>query len=262
MMRPEAWFADVDWASQTHHVCVVGGDGSKQEERAFRHGGTGLAEMADWIAARCGGSAPEDIPVAIEIPHGPVVECLLDHGFAVYSINPKQLDRFRDRFSPAGAKDDSLDARVLADALRTDLHHFRRIDPVDPVVIELRAWSRIFEELTRDRTRLSNRVRDQLWRYYPQILEAVGSVVEPWFLDLWAKAPTPAKARRIQRRTLESLLKRHRIRRITADQLQEVLRAPAVAVAPGTTEAAVAHIKSVSASCTANSPTPSGRSPA
>ena len=246
MMRPEAWFAGVDWASEAHHVCVVGGDGSKREERIFRHGGAGLAEMADWIAARCGGSAPEDIPVAIEIPHGPVVESLMDHGFAVYSINPKQLDRFRDRYSPAGAKDDSLDARVLADALRTDLHHFRRIDPVDPVVIELRAWSRIDEELTRERTSLSNRVREQLWRYYPQILEAVGSVVEPWVLDLWAKAPTPAKARRVQRRTLESLLKRNRIRRITADQLLEILRAPAIAVAPGTTEAAVAHIESVS----------------
>ena len=71
-------------------------------------------------------------------------------------------------------------------------------------------------------------------------------MVEPWFLDLWAKAPTPAKARRVQRRTLESLLKRHRIRRITADQLQEILRAPAIAVAPGTTEAAVAHIQSAS----------------
>ena len=140
--------------------------------------------------------------------------------------------------------DDSLDARVLADALRTDLHHFRRIDPVDPTVIELWAWSRITEELTRERVRLSNRVREQMWRCYPQILEAVGSVVEPWFLDLWAKAPTPAQARRIQRRTLESLLKRHRIRRITADQLVEVLRAPAIAVAPGTTEAAVAHIQS------------------
>ena len=245
-MRHEAWFAGVDWASEAHHVCVVGGDGSKREERIFRHGGAGLAEMADWIAAWCGGAAPEDIPVAIEIPHGPVVESLMDHGFAVYSINPKQLDRFRDRHSPAGAKDDSLDARVLADALRTDLHHFRRIDPVDPVVIELRAWSRIDEELTRDRTRLSNRVREQLWRYYPQILDAVGSVVEPWVLDLWAKVPTPAKARRVQRRTLESLLKRHRIWRITAAQLQEVLRAPAVAVAPGTTEAAVAHIQSVS----------------
>ncbi|MDE2652462.1 MAG: transposase [Gemmatimonadota bacterium] len=55
---------------------------------------------------------------------------------------------FRDRYSPAGAKDASLDARVLADALRTDRHLFRRIDPVDPVVIELRAWSRIDEDLT------------------------------------------------------------------------------------------------------------------
>jgi len=121
------------------------------------------------------------------------------------------------------------------------------------------------EELTRDRTRLSNRVREQLWRYYPQILEAVGSVMDPWVLDLWAKVPTPAKARKVQRRTLERLLKRHRIRRITAEQLQEILRAPAIAVAPGTTEAAVAHIESVSdasASCTANSPTPSERSPA
>ncbi|MDE2670118.1 MAG: transposase, partial [Chloroflexota bacterium] len=139
MVESKAWFAGVDWASEAHHVCVVSGDGSKREERIFRHGGAGLAEMADWIAAKCGGSAP-DTPVAIEVPHGPVVESLMDRGFAVYSINPKQLDRFRDRFSPAGAKDDSLDARVLADALRTDLHHFRRIDPVDPVVIELRAW--------------------------------------------------------------------------------------------------------------------------
>ena len=244
MTRPEAWFAGVDWASEAHHVCVVGSDGSKRAERIFRHSGAGLAEMADWIAAKCGGGA--DIPVAIEVPHGPVVESLMDRGFAVYSINPKQLDRFRDRFSPAGAKDDSLDARVLADALRTDLHHFRRIDPVDPAVIELRAWSRIAEDLTRERTRLSNRVREQLWRYYPQILEAVGSVADAWFLDLWAKVPTPAKARRVQRRTLESLLKRHRIRRITADQLFEVLRAPAIAVAPGTTEAAVAHIRSAS----------------
>ena len=150
---------------------MVSDGGAKREERTFRHGGAGLAEMAEWIAARSEGAA-EDIPVAIEVPRGPVVESLMDRGFAVYSINPKQLDRFRDRFSPAGAKDDSRDARVLADALRTDLHCFRRIDPVDPAFVKLREWSRIAEELTRDRTRLANRVREQLWRYYPQILEA------------------------------------------------------------------------------------------
>ncbi len=42
---------------------------------------------------------------------------------------------------------------------------------MDPVVVELREWSRIAEELTRDRARLANRVREQLWRYYPQLLD-------------------------------------------------------------------------------------------
>ena len=245
MVRQHACFAGVDWASETHHVCVVSESGAKREERTFRHGGAGLAEMAEWIAARGSGEAG-DIPVAIEVPHGPVVESLMDRGFPVYSINPKQLDRFRDRFSPAGAKDDSRDARVLADALRTDGHCFRRIDPVDPIVVELREWSRIAEELTRERTRLSNRVREQLWRYYPQLLEAADNIAQPWFLELWARVPTPAKARRVHRKTIENLLKRHRIRRITADRLMELLRAPAIPVAPGTTKAAVAHIRSTS----------------
>jgi len=48
--------------------------------------------------------------VAIEVPHGPVVDALIDRGFVVYAINPKQLDRLRDRFSVAGAKDDRRDA--------------------------------------------------------------------------------------------------------------------------------------------------------
>jgi hypothetical protein len=42
--------------------------------------------------------------VAIEMTQGPVVEALLERGFCVYGINPKQLDRFRDRFTVAGAK--------------------------------------------------------------------------------------------------------------------------------------------------------------
>jgi hypothetical protein len=49
-----------------------------------------------------------------------VVETLIERGFHVNAINPKQLDRFRDRFSVSGVKDDSRDARALASALRTD----------------------------------------------------------------------------------------------------------------------------------------------
>jgi hypothetical protein len=169
----------------------------------------------------------------------------MERGFRVYAINPKQLDRFRDRFSPAGAKDDSRDAWVLCDALRTDPRCFRALRPLEPVLIELREWSRIAEELRHERNRLSNRVRELLWRYYPQLLELTNDVAAPWFVDLWRLIPTPDKALRVREGTVAKLLKRHRIRRITASQVLAQARSPAITVAAGTIEAATSHLGSV-----------------
>src|SRR5208282_2759216 len=164
------FFVGIDWASETHQVCLVAADGKIIGERAFAHGGAGLAEMCDWLVTTSGEEPPK-IAVAIEVPHGPIVEILLERRFQVDAVNPKQLDRFRDRFTVAGAKDDRRDAYVLGDALRTDRHCFRRLAVEDPVVIELREWSRMAEDLSQERNRLANRVREQLWRYYPQALE-------------------------------------------------------------------------------------------
>ena len=54
---------------------------------------------------------------AIEKPHGRIVDFLLDHGVAVYAVNPKALDRARDRFRMSQSKSDSFDAYVLAEFL-------------------------------------------------------------------------------------------------------------------------------------------------
>ena len=152
------WFVGIDWASQEHVVSLCDGQGKKIGQRNFAHGGTGLSDMIAWLLKMSGGE-PSEIHVGIEMPHGPIVEALLERGFNVYSINPKQLDRFRDRFTVAGAKDDSLDAYVLADSLRTE-HLFRKLTIAEPLIVELREWSRIDEELKVERVRLANRLRD------------------------------------------------------------------------------------------------------
>ncbi len=158
-------------------------------------------------------------------------------------INPKQLDRFRDRFTVAGAKDDRLDGRVLGDSLRTDRHCFRLLHAADPVTVELREWSRMTEDLQQERNRLSNRVREQLWRYYPQLLKLTDDAGADWFLALWTLVPTPARAAKIHKSTIERLLKTWRIRRIGADEALSTLRQKPIQVAPGATEAATAHIR-------------------
>src|SRR5215467_10966769 len=246
MTNGARWFVGIDWASATHQVCLVDAEGNITGERAFPHGGAGLAELCAWLLAMTN-AEPAVIAVAIEVPHGPIVETLLERGFAVYAVNPKQFDRFRDRFTVAGAKDDRRDAHVLGDAVRTDRHCFRQIGAEDAIVIELREWSRMAEDLQQERNRLANRVREQLWRYYPQALAISDDLATDWFLELWAVAPTPAKATRIRQSSVERILKAHRIRRIAAADALPILRQQPVTVAAGTTEAACAHIRAVAA---------------
>ena len=227
-------------------MCLLDLAGKVIGERAFPHGGAGLAALCDWMREKSG-APPEEIAVAIEVPHGPIVETLLERGFVVYAINPKQVDRFRDRFSMAGAKDDRFDAHVMGDALRTDRHRLRRLQATEPIVVELREWSRMAEELQQERTRLSNRIRDQLWRYYPQALDLTDDVAADWFLAVWALAPTPGKAARIGEKSIARVLKDHRVRRLDAAEALRILRQQPITVAPGTTEAATAHIRTVAA---------------
>ena len=239
------WFVGIDWATQEHECCVVDHSGQRIGRRACKHSGQGIAELGQWLLERTQ-AEPAQIGVAIELTRGALVEMLLERGFAVYAINPKQLDRFRDRHSVAGAKDDRLDAYVLADSLRTDTARYRRLTVDDPHVVELREWLKMRRELTQERTRLTNRLGEQLRRYYPQFLDLDQDIAAPWVLDLWQRAPTPHKAGKLRRATVERILKAHRIRRRTATEILETLRVPALSIAPGATEAAVAHIEALS----------------
>ena len=236
------WYVGVDWASDSHHVFLTDADGRKIAERVFKHGGEGLAAMAAWLVTASGAAETDQVLVAIEVPHGPVVETLIERGFRVHAINPKQMDRFRDRFTLAGAKDDSRDAEVMASALRTDPRCFRLLAVADPVVIELREWSRIAEDLGAERNRLTNRMREQLWRYFPAMLELENDLGAEWLLDLWQTVPTPDKAARSREITIAKVLKRNRIHRFDAAHVLDVLRRPPVQVAAGTIEAASAHL--------------------
>src|SRR3989441_1278004 len=238
---PYAFYVGVDWASETHQFTVLTPERRLEAERRIEHTGRALSEMADWLTALADGE-PARIAVAIEVPRGPVVETLLERGFHVFAINPKQLDRLRDRHSPAGAKDDRRDGFVLADSLRTDRPAFRQVHVDDPLLIQLRELSRAEEELQTELRRLSNRLWEQLQRFYPQVLRLSPAVDEPWIWALLQLAPTPVAARALRRATLARLLARHRIRRVTAETVLAELHSPALRVAPGTTEAAREHI--------------------
>jgi Transposase len=194
---PYEWFVGIDWGSQQHQVCILDRDRRLVGERTVDHDGASLAQLAAWLWTVSAGH-PQRVSVAIEVPRGAIVEGLVERGFHVFAINPKQLDRFRDRHSVAGAKDDRRDAFVLADSVRTDRPSFRRLHLDAPPLLLLRELSRVEETLLEDFRRSANRLREQLHRFYPQMLQLCSAADEPWLWDLLHLAPTPAHAMLLQ----------------------------------------------------------------
>ncbi len=87
------------------------------DRKNIEHSGRGIAQLAD-LLVKLSSNQPSRVAVAIETPRSALVE----RQFEVHWINPKQMDRFRERHTVAGAKDDRKDAYVLADSLSTDRH--------------------------------------------------------------------------------------------------------------------------------------------
>src|SRR5258707_15303746 len=79
-------------------------------------------------------------------------------------------------------------------------------------------------------------------RFYVQVLKLCPSADEPWLWTLLELAPSPGVAQRLRPKRVERLLRAHRIRRLSADDVVSALRVPALQVAPGVVEAATEHI--------------------
>ena len=230
------WYLGVDWGSEVHAWCLIDAAGQVRDERMVAHGASAIGEALSALRSQTE-TDPGDIAVGIEVGHGVLVDTLLDHGFPVFAINPKQLDRFRDRFTAGGAKDDRRDARAVADALRTDGRAFRAIHGDDPALLPLRELSRMLEELQLEQARLVNRLREQLYRIDAPWLALNPSANDPWVWTLLRDHTHPATWPRLSRRRIASALRDHRIRRVTVEDVMAALRGPRLRAAAGVADA-------------------------
>jgi transposase len=232
----------IDLGSVNHQVCALDAAGEQRLTGQWAHRGEDVNQLIDELVELAGGEA-SSIAVALETPDSGVVEMFLERGARVFSINPKQLDRFRDRHSVAGAKDDRLDAWVLAHSLRSDPNSYRAVRLGSAELVQLKELSRMLEQLTADDNALCNRIDAELLRSFPEA-RGLGSVhTDDWMLDLLALGPTPMQARRLALGKVRGVLTRRHVRRCTPEQVVGVLRGPTLRVAPGVAEASGMQIE-------------------
>jgi transposase len=117
----------VDWAEAQHAACLMDAGGRVIRRLTVAHTAAGLKGLH--AAIRAVEPAPAEVQVAIERPDGLLVEGLLAAGYVVYALNPKAVERYRERTRVAGGKTDPADAELLARILVTDRDRHQALQP-------------------------------------------------------------------------------------------------------------------------------------
>jgi transposase len=223
------YYLGVDWADRVHQL--YGGDenGIKVMEMKVQESHDGMAELGRWLDQ----SRAEQVELwaAIEKPHGRIVDFLLDHGVVVYSVNPKVLDRARDRFRMSQSKSDPFDAWVLSDFLRTDHGHLRPLRPSSEQAQELKMLTRDQQRMVRHQTRLLNQLKITLKEYYPRPVEVFGDLESRVALDFLKQYSTPTALSKLSRKQWSRFTEKHpHLGQARSTKLWEELKKPQLMV--------------------------------
>jgi hypothetical protein len=215
--KPRGWggyvyFLGLDWAKDHHAVVTLAPDGRIVLDVQIAHDAEGWQSLRKKLMDLAGADLSV-VAATVETTCGPAVERLFELGCAIYPINPKAGQRYRERKVPCGGKSDHLDAWSFADALRTDGHAWRRLSPEDPCIQQLRLLCRDERHLIGQRTALVNQLRQAPQEYYPAALEAFDdwTISGPW--DFVIRFPSPAALARAGKRAWEKFLHCHQLYR-------------------------------------------------
>lgn len=163
----------LDWGEQTHDVALQAGETAPVEMSRLAHT---PAAIRAWLATLAQRFAGAPVGIAIETSRGPIVHALLEAPFIVlYPVNPRSLRRFREAFSPNGAKDDAPDARLLLALL---VKHRDQLTPWRPDDVDTRTLQRLVQHrraVVEQRTQLTLKLQAVLKEYFPQALEVAGA---------------------------------------------------------------------------------------
>ena len=224
---PEAlFFTGIDWAAETHAVCVMDAAGKTVAEFTIGHSADGTAALIRRLS-RYGD--PGDVPVAIERPDGRLVDLLLEAGHPVVPVKPNAIKTWRDGEVLSGAKSDAGDAAVIAEYLRLRAHKLKAAAPYSDQTRALRTVVRTRGDLVEMRVAATNQLSALLDAHWPGAKAIFADVESPISLEFLTRYPTPAAAAHLGEKRMTAFCIKHGYsgRRTAAQLLARLRAAPA-----------------------------------
>jgi transposase len=183
-------YIGIDWSQDKHDVAFMNAAGAIIARLTIPHQPDGFHKLE--TTRRQLDVTTADCLVGLETAHNLLIDYLWDHGYQqIYVIPPLVVKSSRGRYGHSGARDDTLDAQLLADLLRTDRARLYPWKPDSQLTRQIRARVGFFRYLTHAAIRVHNRLRAALLRYYPQALELFSGLMIPTTLAFIAAYNTP-----------------------------------------------------------------------
>jgi transposase len=245
-------FVGDDWAEDHHDVEIQDETGRKLAARRLPEGAAGIARLHELIAAHLGADGdPGQVVVAIETDRGLWVQALAAAGYQVFGLNPKQVARFKERYSLSGAKSDAADAHALADMVRAERHQLRAVAADTAGAQAVKVAARAHQTLIWERTRHTLRLRSALREFFPAALVAYADLglTGADTLELLTRAPAPAAAAKLTAAQVSAALRRARRHDVAAraEAVKDALRVPQLAQPAAVTAAYAAAVQASAA---------------
>jgi transposase len=198
-------FCGIDWAEHHHDVAVVDADGEVLGRARISDDVAGFTRLSELLCTHA--KDPAEAVVALETDRGLLVAALRGAAYRVFAINPKAVDRYRDRYAVSGAKSDPVDALVLANLLRTDQARHRELPNDSDQVEAIAVLARAHQDAVRTRLRDTGRLRSLLREFFPAALAAFPNLSTRSALTILTAAPTPATAQALGPEQIRDLLR-------------------------------------------------------
>jgi transposase len=233
---PDAlFFTGIDWAAETHAVCVLNAGGKIAAEFVIEHSADGIAMLIRRLAKH---GVAGMMPVAIERPDGRLVDLLLEAGHPVVPVKPNAIKTWRDGEVLSGAKSDAGDAAVIAEYLRLRAHKLKAAAPYSDQTKALRAIVRARGDLVEMRVAATNQLSALLDAHWLGARVIFADVESPVSLEFLTRYPTPAAAAHLGEKRMTAFCVKHGYcgRRTAAQLLARLRHAPAGATGEALTE--------------------------
>jgi transposase len=194
----------IDWAETHHDVCVEDVEGHVLAKARVPEGIEGVERIHEMLGDHA--EDPAEVVIGIELDRGLLVGALVAAGYEVHAVNPLAVSRYRDRLAPAGAKSDPGDARVLAEAMRTDRRLHRQVAGDSTEADAVKVLARAHQNLVWTRQRVGNQLRSALREFYPGALKTFSELGTADAIAVLGIAPTPSAGRALTKAKVRKAL--------------------------------------------------------